>query len=193
MIRIGITGGIGSGKSVVSKILKLHGIDVYDCDNNAKRLQTENIELKNNIISLLGAESYIDNKLNKSYIASKIFQDKELLSKINEIVHPIVKADFNSWCKAHETSNKNCIVAIESAIMKEANIDLLVDEVWTVTAPEEVRLSRACKRDNADKEQILSRMRKQTISNIGLIIKNDNASSLIEQIYLRLDYLKDSI
>lgn len=184
MTRIGITGGIGSGKSLISQLLRLEGIPVYDTDWHAKDLQINNAELKAQIKATLGEESYLANgQLNKAYIASKIFNDKTLLKAINDLVHPAVWKDFERWEQKEEEKGRT-IVGIESAILYEAHLNEKVDTVWNVTAPVELRIERACKRDNKQREAIEVRIRNQKpdASKGDTIINNDNSHSVIEQV-----------
>ncbi len=184
MIKLGITGGIGSGKSVVSTILRTAGVPVYDSDSRAKELQTTSRQLRQQLVSVLGEESYLPNgQLNKPYIASKIFNDKHLLATINNIVHPAVWEDFEQWAE-QQHQNGFCIVGFESAILFQSHLDKRFDTTWTVIAPTEICIERACKRDNKRREQIEARIRnQQSIQGLGdYTINNDGRHSLIEQV-----------
>ncbi|MBQ0028980.1 MAG: dephospho-CoA kinase [Bacteroidales bacterium] len=184
MKKIGITGGIGSGKSVVSQILRINGIPVYDSDSRAKALQVENKEVVASVKALLGEESYLtDGSLNKPYIAQKIFGDKALLAAMNAIVHPAVRHDFNAWV---ETQKNNGIetIGMESALLYQAGLEKTVDEVWVIESPLEMRIGRAIKRDKANREQIEARIRNQRTEwpESAKIIYNDERESLIKQV-----------
>lgn len=156
---IGITGGIGSGKSYVSAILQeKFGIPVYDCDKEAKRLTTSNEEIRQKLIALVGPEVFDGNKLNKQLLADYLFADVEHASKVNAIIHPVVLQDFKRWA---EEQHEKPIVALESAILFESGLGEMVDKVLFVDAPEEVRLRRAMLRDTVSEAQIRARMKMQ--------------------------------
>jgi dephospho-CoA kinase len=156
---IGITGGIGSGKSYVSAILReKFGIPVYDCDKEAKRLTASNEEIRQKLIALVGPEVFDGNKLNKQLLADYLFADVEHASKVNAIIHPVVLQDFKRWA---EEQHEKPIVALESAILFESGLGEMVDKVLFVDAPEEVRLRRAMLRDTASEAQIRARMKMQ--------------------------------
>lgn len=154
---IGLTGGIGSGKTTVAKLFEELGAPVYNSDLKAKKLMQESKEIRNAIVDLLGEESYALEKLNKKYIADKVFGDKELLQKLNAIVHPAVRKDFISWVKKKKTP----YVIQEAAILFENNSYKIFDKVILVKAPKEARLERILARDNISREEILARMENQ--------------------------------
>jgi len=154
---IGLTGGIGSGKTTVAKLFTELGVPVYNSDLKAKKLMQDSKEVRTAIIDLLGEESFTFKKLNKKYIADKVFGDKELLQKLNAIVHPAVRKDFISWVKTKRTP----YVIQEAAILFENNSYKSFDKVILVKAPKEQRLERILARDNISKEEILARMENQ--------------------------------
>lgn len=155
---IGITGGIGSGKSYISALLqKEFEIPVYDCDSEAKRLTAENEEIRQQLVELVGPEVFIEGRLNKQLLANYLFSDPEHASKVNAIIHPAVLKDFKRWAEKQQMP----IVALESAILFESGFNAFVDKVIFVDAPEEVRLQRAIERDSAKAEQIKARMKMQ--------------------------------
>ncbi|MBO7120615.1 MAG: dephospho-CoA kinase [Bacteroidaceae bacterium] len=159
MKTIGITGGIGSGKSYVSHLLTQEfGIPVYDCDKEAKRLTAENVEIRQKLIALMGPEVFDGNKLNKPLLADYLFADIEHASAVNAIIHPVVLLDFAEWARA---KSQESIVALESAILYESGFNNAVDYVLFVDAPEDVRLRRAMLRDTATEAQIRTRMKMQ--------------------------------
>ena len=159
MKTIGITGGIGSGKSYVSALLQREfGIPVYDCDKEAKRLTASNEEIRQKLIALVGPEVFDGNKLNKQLLADYLFADVENASRVNAIIHPVVLQDFKRWA---EEQHEKPIVALESAILFESGLGEMVDKVLFVDAPEEVRLRRAMLRDTASEAQIRARMKMQ--------------------------------
>lgn len=150
MIKIGITGGIGAGKSTVAKVFSALGVPIYDADSRAKWLQENNLLLIEGIKSVFGNEAYSDaGSLNKVFIASKVFSDKIQLSKLNELVHPVVFSDFEEWCAKYA---KSPYILKEAALMFETDSYKLVDKVLLVTAPTELRVERILKRDSHRKE-----------------------------------------
>lgn len=155
---IGITGGIGSGKSYVSNLMRRElGIPVYDCDKEAKRLTATDPEIRRRLILLVGSEVFNGETLNKQILADYLFANPENASKINAIVHPAVQEDFKLWAGRQQKP----VVALESAILFESGFNGLVNKVLFVDAPENVRLHRAMHRDSASEEQICARMKMQ--------------------------------
>ncbi|MGB5228231.1 dephospho-CoA kinase [Eudoraea sp.] len=154
---IGLTGGIGSGKTTVAKLFKELGVPVYNSDLRAKKLMKNSKEIRTAVMDLLGKDSYVLERLNKKYIADKVFNNKELLQKLNEIVHPAVRNDFLRWVK----SRKAAYVIQEAAILFENNSYSNFDKIILVKAPKQVRLERIIARDNGAKEEILARMENQ--------------------------------
>jgi dephospho-CoA kinase len=154
---IGLTGGIGSGKTTVAKLFEELGVPVYNSDLKAKKLMQNSKELRTAIIDLLGKESYVLQKLNKKYIADKIFEDKDLLQKLNAIVHPAVRQDFIKWAKKESSP----YVIQEAAILFENNSYKTFDKIILVKAPKNVRLQRVLTRDAISEKEILTRMENQ--------------------------------
>lgn len=186
VIKIGITGGIGSGKSFFSSRLKEYGIPVFDSDSEAKKLMLVSPFIVSSLKSLLGDNVYIDGKLNKSLIADYIFSSPTNAHKINSIVHPCVKKEFLSWVNEHFNSGDR-IVAIESAILLESGFDDIVDKVVTVHAPLELRIYRVMKRDHTSREKVLERINSQMSDDernqrADFVIENDGLTPLDEQI-----------
>jgi dephospho-CoA kinase len=155
---IGITGGIGSGKTTLSKKLRAEGYSVYDSDAEARRLQNEHPVIRKELIKLFGDDIYTNQILNRSALAKIVFGKPELLSKLNSIVHPYVKQDFDLWIKKHETEK---LLFKESAILFESGFNNFVDKVILMVASEEVRIARVIKRDGATPEQVKLRMKNQ--------------------------------
>ena len=170
---IGITGGIGSGKSRISRELIRRGYTVYDCDREAKRIIVENPEVRKAIINLLGEESFIYHLssiiYNTAYVAKRVFEDKSLLEAINKIVHPAVKEDIIA--KQPDF--------VESAILYEAGIDVLCERIIVIDAPEDIRIERTIGRDykgemtEANINKVRARMRTQTPHTGDLMVWND--------------------
>ena len=183
MIKIGITGGIGSGKSVVSSLLTSIGIPVYMADNEGKRLTETSPVIRKKLKALLGDDIYIDDKLDRKKLARLIFTDEELLKKVNSIIHPVVKSDFRKW--ASNQASKRC--AFESAILFESGFDKEVDVIMTVYAPVELRLTRAMQRDDATESDIMKRMNRQMPDALkreqaDFVIVNDGIQALMPQV-----------
>ena len=193
MYKVGITGGIGSGKSTVCAILAEFGVAVYDSDSRAKRLMNEDNTLRERLVERFGSEVYCAEGLNRRYLAERVFGNPEELKALNAIVHPAVMDDFDRWASEQEGS----YVVLESAILFEASLDRRVDVSVAVMAPEELRIERAMQRDGAQREQIIARMNNQisdqerverakyTIVNIDI----DNLKSDVEQLHRRLSYV----
>ena len=183
-IKIGITGGIGSGKSVISRILKTMGYPVYDSDWWAKNLMNENMEIRSALISKFGNETYASMGLNRPFLAQQIFNNKENLAFVNSVVHPIVG---NHFLQGAKEQNSDCVF-IESAILFSSGFNKIVDQVIFVDAPQNIRLNRAIARDNATAETVMARINNQAegdafaISNSDFIIQNDNNSLIIPQV-----------
>lgn len=183
-IKIGITGGIGSGKSVVSRLLEVMGIPVYISDVETKRLMVSDDCIRSGLIALLGDEVYIGGALNKPLLAAYLFGTPEHARQVNRIVHPCVKKDFRRWV----AQRADCtMVGIESAILIEAGFACEVDVVVMVYAPEEVRVRRAMERDSSPRELIEKRVRSQMDDEekrrrADFVIVNDGETPLIPQV-----------
>ena len=158
MMKVGITGGIGSGKSTVCRLFARRGVAVYDSDSEAKRLMTESVELRRRIAGRFGAEAYAaDGGLNRSWLAARVFTDPQALADLNAMVHPAVMADFAAWAERQSGD----YVVPESAILFEAGLEHSVDRTVAVLAPLELRLERTCRRDGCDREAVRRRMAAQ--------------------------------
>lgn len=157
-MKIGITGGIGSGKSFVCDLLAQSGIPVYSCDEEAKRLMNVHPGIRKALIGLLGEDVYTaEGQLDKALLATWLFASSAHAEQVNAIVHPVVKSDFLQWAHNQDAP----VVVMESAILFEAGMERLVDRVLLVDAPRGLRLQRAMSRDGATREQIEARMRRQ--------------------------------
>ncbi len=185
MVIFGITGGIGSGKSVVSKLMEVLEIPVYLADNKSKILLNTSPGLQKELTDVFGNELYTDGVLNKPYFASLIFTDSAKLAVANKIIHPYVKEDFLRWVKQKNNETKK-YVAIEAAILYESGFQHLVDKVILVYAPLDIRIKRVMERDKASLQQVLNRMKNQIPDDEKLkmadyVIENDNRHSIIEK------------
>ena len=193
-IKIGITGGIGSGKSVVSRLLEVMGIPVYISDMETKQLMVADNRIRGELIALLGEEVYVGGILNKTLLASYLFGSPEHARQVNGIVHPRVKEDFRQWVRQHA----GCSMAgIESAILIEAGFAGEVDAVVMVYAPEEVRVQRAMKRDASSRELIERRIRSQMSDEekrmrADFVIVNDGETPLIPQVLALITFLSQN-
>lgn len=157
MYKVGITGGIGSGKSTVCRILGEHGVAVYDADSRAKELMATSVEVRSALIESFGAECFTSEGLNRSYLAERVFNDAEQLATLNSIVHPAVIRDFEQWAEQQEGS----YVLFESAILFESGLEDRVDATVAVMAPEALRVERAMEREGWTKEQVIARIKNQ--------------------------------
>lgn len=182
--KIGITGGIGSGKSVVSHLLDVMGVPMYISDIETRKLMQSDEDIRRSLIALLGEEVYVGGSLNKPMLAAYLFASDQHAREINAIVHPRVKADFRRWAQEHD---RHPLVGIESAILIEAGFAAEVDKVVMVYAPREVRVARAIKRDSSSREQIEQRIRSQMDDEVkreyaDFVIVNDGERALIPQV-----------
>lgn len=157
MYKVGITGGIGSGKSTVCAMLEEMGVAVYNSDARAKELMTTSATLREAIVARFGAECYTSEGLNRGYLAERVFGDAAELAALNSLVHPAVMADFEAWAESQQGS----YVVLESAILFEAGLEQRVDMAVAVLSPEELRIERAMARDGASREQVVARIGRQ--------------------------------
>lgn len=158
MLKIGLTGGIGTGKSIVAKVFQLLGIPVYVSDYEAKRLMNANEEIRQQLVSRFGAGVYQSDGLNTAKLASIIFKEKEALKDVNAIVHPVVRKDFERWAKEQIQAP---YVIQESAILFDTGLYKNFDKIITVTANDETRIQRVIKRDHTKREMVEERMKNQ--------------------------------
>ena len=191
MRRIGITGGIGSGKSVVSRLLRIMGYSVYDTDSEAKRLMESSLEVVQKLSECFGRDIYHNGRLNRGLLSSRVFGESDKIVLLNSIVHPVVRFDFYRWS---ESLNEE-ICFVESAILYAPRLDELVDEVWTVTAPEELRIGRVRQRSGLTEEEIKKRMAAQLSEEekqrrAAHIIWNDGNVSVIHRVLSLLKSLE---
>ncbi len=154
---LGITGGIGSGKSYISALLHTMGVPVYDCDSEAKRLIAGSSEIRQALTALVGNDIYEGTHLVRERLAQYLFANADHAGRVNAIVHPVVLHDFRKWTMRQGTP----IVAMESAILYESGFHAHVDKVLFVDAPETVRLHRAMQRSGATEQQVRERMKLQ--------------------------------
>lgn len=195
MVRIGLTGGIGCGKSYVAKLLNKRGVPVYDSDTEAKQLSNTSKNIRDGLMSLTGIENlYADGMLNRKLLAEYLFASKENARNVEKIIHPAVKADFTRWAE-----NQNALFCvIESAILIESGFTDTVDCVVVVDAPLDLRISRCVERDSTTKEKVLERISAQMSQEekcriADFVIFNDNVSDLDKQIDDLLEFLNNKM
>ena len=157
MMKVGITGGIGSGKSTVCRLFAQKGIAVYDSDAAAKRLMQEDGALRRQLAGRFGEGTFRDGVLDRAYLAGIVFADPQALADLNALVHPVVMRDFDAWAARQEGS----YVILESAILFEAGLEGCVDKTVAVLAPRELRIERTCRRDGCGADQVVRRIAAQ--------------------------------
>lgn len=183
-VTIGITGGIGSGKSTVCEVFKLLGAPVFEADRVAGQLINTNSEIRKMLIELYGDEIYnTDNRINREKLAGIIFNNDTELDKVNKVIHPVVRNEYLNWVKQQKTK----YVIHEAAILIESGFYKMMDYTILVSAPEEMRIERVIRRNGLTRENVISRMAKQwpdsekrKFATIELV--NDNKNLLIPQI-----------
>lgn len=183
MIKIGITGGIGSGKSVVAALLELSGIPVYIADTESKLLTATSPVIREKLVALFGEELYTADGLDKKRLASHIFGNPERLGQVNAIIHPEVNRHFLAWAERQNAP----VCAIESAILFESGFNRVVDTTLMVYAPMEIRIRRALERDAVSREEIIRRIESQLPDEVkkeksDYVIFNDGEKALLPQI-----------
>ena len=183
MLKVGLTGGIGAGKSTVAKILEVLGFPVFYSDQEAKKLMEHDDNIIEKLKNCFGSSIYINQQLNRSSLASKVFQNEVLLEKLNNIVHPAVRNAFDKWTMIQKKS----IVINEAAILFETGAYQSFDKVILVTAPENIRMNRVMTRDNITKEQVIERMKNQWSDDKKIpladhVIINDESTPVLPQI-----------
>lgn len=193
MTKLAITGSIGSGKSVVSRMMSILGVPVYDCDSNAKRLMLEDEFIVSELKRMFGEDCYeADGKLNRSYLASCIFTDKQNIKRVNALVHPVVKQDFELWAKRQKTN----LVAVETALLYESGIVESVDKVLVVWADKETVIKRTIGRSGMTRGQVESRLNNQmSVDDLLLLsdysLYNDGEIPILSQVVSLVEQLKN--
>lgn len=206
MIKVGVTGGIGSGKSTVCRLLGLWGIPTYDSDQRAKDLLNHDPALRLAVEAIFGPQAYDKQELNRAFVAERVFTDAALLQQLNGVVHPAVEADFARWADGWQTGETGAAgetlraemktsqrllpppyVIQESAILLECGADRGVDVVVTVSALEELRVERAARRDGCERELVRRRLRNQWTdaqreARATLTLRSDERELLIPQV-----------
>jgi dephospho-CoA kinase len=183
MLKVGLTGGIGSGKSTVAAIFEVLGVPVYYADQAAKRLMHENAELKNKIIDQFGTEAYRDGVLNRDYLAAKVFSDPQQLALLNSFVHPLTIADAAAWMNRQRSP----YTIKEAALIFESGANTSLDYVIGVSSPETLRIKRVMERDKISAEQVMARLHKQMneadkMKKCDFLLFNDEQQLLVPQV-----------
>lgn len=157
-LKVGLTGGIGSGKSIITTIFKTLEIPIYDADSNAKRLMMQNNALRAKLVATFGENTFTDEQLNTKYLAKIVFNNAKEIAKLNKLVHPAVGYDFIHWSYKYPHAN---YVIFEAAILFESGWDKHMDKSIVVDASEAIRISRVLKRDQTTREEVLKRIKNQ--------------------------------
>ena len=192
MVKLAITGGIGSGKSVVARMLEIMGVPVYDCDSRAKALMVSDTHIVKELKRMFGSECYdAFGALDRTYLASRIFIDSDNVKRVNALVHPVVKADFKYWA-----SMQSCeVVAVETALLYESGIVDVVDKTLIVWCEKETAILRTMARSGMSRQQVLNRMQKQIpVEDLLLLsdysICNNGDEPLMPELYSLLEELR---
>jgi dephospho-CoA kinase len=183
MLKIGLTGGIGSGKSTVARIFEVLGIPVYYADDAAKKIMNTDPQLRAALIKNFGERTYQGGQLDRAYLASLVFSDKQKLELLNSITHPATIRDANKWI-LEQTSP---YIIKEAALLFESGANKYLDLVIGVYAPEDLRVRRVMQRDNTTREEILQRMSRQMNEDAKMklcdfVVKNDEKELLLPQV-----------
>lgn len=186
MLRVGLTGGIGSGKTTVAHIFEVLGIPVYYSDDAAKELMNTDPEIRRQLIEEFGKDVYTpEGLLNRAHLASLVFADQEKLTRLNAITHPVTIADSDKWMRRQSTP----YAIKEAALLVEAGADQYLDFLIGVTAPENIRIERVIKRDGVSAGQVRQRMQRQMpedekMKHCDAVLHNDEQTLLIPQVLL---------
>jgi dephospho-CoA kinase len=183
MLKVGLTGGIGSGKTTVAQIFEVLAIPVYYADEAARDLMNHDPELKNQIISAFGNEVYHEGKLDRRFLGNLVFRDTEKLAVLNALVHPVTIRDADSWMRRQTTT----YAIKEAALIFEGGLEKYFDYIIGVRAPASLRLERVIKRDKTSSENVLQRMGQQMdeeekMSRCDFVIDNDGFHALLPQV-----------
>lgn len=184
MFQLGLTGGIGSGKTLVCSVLEKFGVPVYYADSEARRLMNSNEELRRNIGDLFGGEVYNGHSLNRKVLAEKVFGDEVMVEKLNRLVHPAVRKDYTEWVESKQNAP---YVVEEAAILFESGASVFMDMTVLIYAPEMLRIRRVMQRDAVDEEHVRRRMKHQMDEEekkkrADHIIYNDEKEMLLPQV-----------
>ena len=186
MLKIGITGGIGAGKSTVAGIFKVLGVPVFDADVTAKNILNSDPELREQVAAAFGSETYKNGLLDRKYLATLVFNNPDQLAKLNALVHPATIKAANAWTKHWEEQGSPYIVK-EAALLFEAGTNVGLDSIIGVTAPQDLRIARVMARDNITREEVLKRMQHQIddtekMKRCNIVLDNNEKALLIPQV-----------
>ena len=193
-----ITGGIGSGKSFVSNVFSAMGIPIYNTDKRTKELYIENSELQTELKGLLGDDVIVGGKLNKEYMAARLFVKSDMMGRLEDLVYPYLLEDIKCWQRVQRSSGAPFLI-LESAILLEKPLfNEIYDKVLTVRAPMELRISRTMARNNISRESVQSRIAKQwsderRIALSDYVIESDSVRAILPQVVRVYEDLKNSI
>lgn len=193
IFRLGVTGGIGSGKSTVCKIFKVLGIPVFSADDEARIIMDNNKIIRAELKNIIGTDLYASGELDRSKMASIIFNDDNLLNKVNKLVHPLVFDRYDNWCRQQDAD----YVIFEAAILFESGADKHVDRILAVTATREERINRVMERNKMSREQVMERISKQMeedemIKRSDYRVNNSDDSMIIKKVLdIHRDILSD--
>ena len=183
---IAITGGIGSGKSVVARLVKVMGHEVYDCDSRARALMTSDAMVREQLVEAFGTETFLaDGSLNRQHLSQMAFADEHALARLNAIVHPATAQDMMQWAQGQEAQGAK-VAFCETALLRTAGLDRVVDGVWHVTASVDVRITRVMERSGLTNQQVKERMAAQSfeeaVAEGEQVIVNDNNTAVLPQV-----------
>jgi len=184
MLKVGLTGGMGAGKTTVAQIFEAMGVPVYYADTRAKDLMQEDLELRKSIIDIFGEKAYESGKLNNKYLGGIVFADKDKLKVLEALVHPAVRKDFKKWAKQQKAD----YIIVENAILHKSGMDKLVDLIIFVKTDDENKIKRVQKRDKLTDEAIKQRLKNQNTDDFMLkksdfvIENNSSIGDLVEKI-----------
>jgi len=185
MQKIGLTGGIGSGKTTVAKLFEMLGVPVFYADSEAHRIRSQQA-VQEQIVKHFGEKILTEPQIDKRKLADLVFTNPEALQWLNNLLHPLVKEAFEKWCEIQSEQNPTFVIK-EAALIFEANFEHLFDKIIVVDAPENVRIERVMKRENISKDAVLQRIARQLSADekrqrADIVIHNDEQHSLIEQV-----------
>jgi len=186
-MKLGITGGIGSGKTSVCKVFNVLGIPVFSADPEAREIMDNDRNIRRAINEIVGKNIYPGGKLNRMELASLIFNDRDLLEKVNSLVHPVVFEHFNRWAEKQTTP----YVIMEAAILFESGASKLVDRVATIVAPVDERISRVTRRNKLNRDQVMERIKNQMTDDQRIkmsdYVINNSENDMIIPVILRIN------
>ncbi len=189
---IALTGGIGSGKSMVSSILRIMGYVVYDCDSQAKKVMDSSEKIKRGLLDAFGYDCVDkDGLINRKYLGKVVFDNPKALSTLNGIVHPEVRKDLQEWTRIKKEEG-NSYVFVETAILKESNLKDMIDLEWNVYAPIGLRIQRVMKRNNLSEVDVRARIKSQSSTDdmTEFLIINDGVTAILPQIERNLKLIQ---